>query len=80
MVRQADSNHQDAGAPVTLERIYPDAIPADDLAQKLSLELHLQRYRFASQHLVGVFRGEIVMKMVHSEHKIDYVVSFLCRK
>jgi ubiquinone/menaquinone biosynthesis C-methylase UbiE len=53
MVRQADSNHQDAGDPVTLERIYPDAIPADDLAQKLSLELHLQRYRFASQHLVG---------------------------
>ena len=53
MVRQADSNHQDAGAPVTLERIYPDAIPVDALAQKLSLELPLQRYRFASQPGAG---------------------------
>jgi len=53
MVRQANSSHQIVSDPTTLERIYPDVIPTDDLAQTLSLELHLERYRFASQHLAG---------------------------
>lgn len=35
----------------TLERLVPQAVTDDDLAQSLTLHLHIERYHFAQQHL-----------------------------
>lgn len=37
----------------SLERIYPNNIHIDDIASQSSLNLHLERYNFASKHLNG---------------------------
>ncbi len=42
--------------PDTLERLVPDELTADRLARE-TLELHLERYRFAAQHLPA---GEVL--------------------
>jgi SAM-dependent methyltransferase len=36
----------------TMERIVPELIPAHDAPAQLSLQLHLERYRFACEHLL----------------------------
>ena len=36
----------------TMERIVPDQVSADDASAQLSLKLHLERYRFACEHLL----------------------------
>jgi SAM-dependent methyltransferase len=60
--------------PDSLERIVPDLIAADDAAAQKTLQLHLERYRFAAKHVqpgrlldiaCGVGYGSYLL---HSEH------------
>lgn len=39
--------------PVLLERIYPKEMNSDDRSDAQSIELHMNRYRFASKNLLG---------------------------